>query len=785
MLAQLRLLDPSASAEVGTPERKILDTVATAIAENQVDLTLLQGQLDFNAKFGENLDRFFSLFRFNRQSATFAEGFVRFGRLVAATIDIRIPAGTQVMAPTINTTPDGTIDAFEAGNTVFNTTFDVYLRAGETSVIAPVRAATAGTTGNVAAGRITTFVNEPVLGITSVTNEQPTNNGIDRESDEEYKIRFRNTVFRNLSGTQDKYLALALALAFSTKANVVGPISRYREYIQVPQVADNASYSSGGVDYGSGNGSAGEYTAALSTLPYAKHLWDDLPTFVANGDLGPSAVFFRQDTDFRMNILGNDKNKGDAYRFFHNLLPPIGDDPRTTDNKPNITFTNVFTGSDPDVEAVRPNDVVLHEFSYMSDVSRNDHERRILNCVDVFIDGHNIKLASTIIPRPNISALLIDDPNSKYHYDNYRRAGEPERRPILGNALSPLFWQPTMDIPDEIVVEVDTETFIFTRDVHYWLVEDVSEFAGTIRARNGIEWSIGVGAQAPDDPDEGPYTGPYATELPADAAIKIENYSYDQNLVDLQTSLEANKQVTTDVLAHLAQERYYKLDVSVMLEQGVSTASVNQAIQTAVADFFSGQFFGSIVQLSDLLQVIHNVAGVDNVRWSSDVPNQPDLFRLQRTDIYGRPILNVLVDRRQQASVDRTAPDIQQIVIAGEPTDGTFKLKYGINTSSALNHDISAASLLTALNTLTSNATDTVTGAGTPDDPFVITFDGTATRDLLIPAEVALTGGPSIYDSDFILSDNELPALPLEANVGDTVPGLIIRPRAQHTWIRT
>ena len=49
MLAQLRLLDPSASAEVGTPERKILDTVATAIAENQVDLTLLQGQLDFNA----------------------------------------------------------------------------------------------------------------------------------------------------------------------------------------------------------------------------------------------------------------------------------------------------------------------------------------------------------------------------------------------------------------------------------------------------------------------------------------------------------------------------------------------------------------------------------------------------------------------------------------------------------------------------------------------------------------------------------------------------------------
>jgi hypothetical protein len=46
MVAQLRVLDPSISAEVGTPERKIIDTVAQALAESQIDLDVLSGSLD-------------------------------------------------------------------------------------------------------------------------------------------------------------------------------------------------------------------------------------------------------------------------------------------------------------------------------------------------------------------------------------------------------------------------------------------------------------------------------------------------------------------------------------------------------------------------------------------------------------------------------------------------------------------------------------------------------------------------------------------------------------------
>ena len=38
MVAQIRLLEPSVSAEVGTPERLILDTVSGAISEDSIDL---------------------------------------------------------------------------------------------------------------------------------------------------------------------------------------------------------------------------------------------------------------------------------------------------------------------------------------------------------------------------------------------------------------------------------------------------------------------------------------------------------------------------------------------------------------------------------------------------------------------------------------------------------------------------------------------------------------------------------------------------------------------------
>ena len=646
MLAQLRMLDPSVSAEVGTPERKILDTVAQALSDAQVDLTQLSGALDIDAKYGAKLDNFLALFGFGRQQAVKAQGFVTFSRETASNLDTTIPSGTQLMAPNVNANLEGSPDGLPQ-NVIFETSYAVTLPAGELSVSVPIRAILAGVSGNVAAHKISLFGATPVFGITTITNPAPTTGGIDLEDDDSLKVRFKNTVFRNLAGTQDQYIALAVSAAYTTKVNVVGPISRYREYVQVPPEDDAGAYNVNPEDIGPGDevgsGQTGEWTTALSTIPYSKHTYDNVPTFVSNGKSSGASIFWRDELDWRMNVAEDNKNRGDTYRFSHS---DVGSDPDlqlgldVQDPKakfrPNVTFTNVYSGNNIEVTAVRPTDTVLFEHSYMSTASRNDFDRNISNCVDVFIDGSNDTVASTVIPSPGVStqhAFLASPSTSKFYKGHYRRWGEPDVQPTAGHIFMPMFWQPTIGLPSEIIVQTEDDTAIYYLNEHYWLVEDITELHGTIRARNGIEWNVAAnGAESLADTAR---TGLPLQGFPQGTAVEVLNYVYDKNITDLQASLEAAKQVTTDVLVHRSRLRYFKLDVTVMYSAGANTQLTNDDMRRTLDRFLRNQYFGNALQLSDLLQVLHGVAGVDNVRWSSDIPGSSDLNRVLETNRTG------------------------------------------------------------------------------------------------------------------------------------------------------
>lgn len=805
MLAQLRLLDPSVSAEVGTPERKILDTVAQALSDNQIDIDALTAALDVNSKFGAALDRFLNLFGFGRQQATFATGFVTFSRITPSTLDIRIPANSSVRA---NIAATG--DTTAAFSVPFYTLFDVTLPAGATSVIVPVKSSLAGSVGNVGANTITEISGTAIYGITNVINEAATSGGKNSESDEELKVRFKNTVFRNLAGTQDQYMALAVATPFTTKVNVIGPQSHYREYIQVPPVADNASYDiNGDGTLETSPGNAGEYTTALSTIPYAKFIYaTQVPVFISNGTAGLGSVFYRQDTDFSMNYLDvTARNKGDTFRqatVGFSLTPALTG---PTQYQPNITFKNVYTGVNGSVQAIRPSDVLLLEYSYMSEASRNDMSLNITNAVDVYIDGDNETLSSTVLTRPTSATAFLDNPNSKFHYENYRRIGEPEKRPIIGNVFVPLYWQPVMDLPDSIIVDTNT----YNLGEHYWGITDVSTIGGTVRARSGIEWSIKVPAMAPTDTAGilSGYTGTIITALAADTPIEIDDYTYDKNIVDLQTSLEGSKQVTTDVLAHKSDIRYFKLDITVMYSPGAPVADTNLQVRDAVDRYLRSQYFGSAIQLSDLLLVIHEVNGIDNVRWTTDTPGSTDASRVYETDRFGVPLLNVAVDRVQPGTV--ALAEIQGLYLTGAPTAGFWQPVYNGNLGTNLTAaTFTAANLQTSINAISGAPLVTVTedtrsttgvrvlarsfritkttasGNGVPSPGALSTF-GAKTNPTGV---LAMQGGPYVIKNDFFLRDDELARLAEftysnpYAVAADTVPGIIIRPRAQNTWVR-
>lgn len=876
MVAQIRLLQPSISAEVGTPERLVLDTVSDALSESSIDLIGLQNALNIDSKFGSNLTNFLALFGFSRSQATKATGFIVFSRNAPANVDILVPGGTIIKA---NVAQDGILPEFA-------TTAAITLPAGQTQTsLCPIESVRAGSSGNVATNTITVMGLAPVLGITSVTNPTATVNGADQEDDNSLKVRFKNTVFRNLSGTKDQFLALAISTAFSTKANVIGPISKYQEYVQVVEKDDSESVEyeplePGVANYpgtpapfvvkGSSSGAvltvpstagmlAGEkvkiwysalghpklvefegatkettiesvksstelklakkpispvvnavcligtlstashvnqWTTALSDIPYAKDIWTGLPVFVSNNISGISKYFFREGVDFTFNFPG--LLQGDALRDF---IDGTGIDPRSDPlgvTQPNVTFTNVYRGAVEAVKAISPEDVVLLEYSYTSTSSRNSLAHNVTNAVDVYVDGSNEQPTTTLFTAPLASPSqgFVDVPTSMYYYENYRRDGEPAKRPIEGNILTPLFSQPILNLPAQITIG----TSKYYLGTHYWLVHDVSLYGGTIRARDGIEWSNtiggdkgGVGEGPPTTLEPEPeYTGAKFGELHNPTLVEVENYFYDQNIEDLQAALEGARQITTDTLAHRAKTRYFKLDISVIYSPQATPSTVNTNISEALAQFLANQYFGNVIRLSDLLQVIHNVAGVENVRWSNDVPNNQNLVRIYETDNHGTPLRGVYFDRIQWGATAKK--EIQSIYIVGQPTSGVLKFKYFTAEATIANvATVTAAELETAINTaLEGKTTVTVAedvrstvGVINPIRSFRATFAATAKQPLPTVNNSLIEGGGYTFDTDFFLRDDELPALPANAQVGDTVPGLIIRPRAQNVWQKT
>jgi uncharacterized phage protein gp47/JayE len=878
MVAQIRLLKPTISAEVGTPERLIFDTVSGAIAENSIDLVGLQEALNVDSKFGSNLTNFMSLFGFERQKATLATGFVKFKRNTPAPTNIVIPSGV-ILKSHISTATDGILPEFV-------TTSTVTLHVGESETgLVPIKAKAPGSIGNVPAEAVTIMSFAPVLGITSVTNPAATEGGTDQEDDNSLKTRFKNTVFRNLAGTEDQFLALCVATAFSTKANVIGPISKYQEYIQVPVGDDQTSYPFGGGESyfgypypimvrGSGANTSdvitipstigiqvgdpievfksedspilaasgtvteikspteigiskplasavqegwvfigewkpyyetlvNKWTTALSTNPFAKEIWKGLPVFVSDITSGISKFFFREGVDFNFNyppLL-----QGDTLRA---MIDGVGVDPRTNitgKNQPNVTFTNVYLGSEEAIKALSPNDVVLFEYAYTSSASRNSILHNVTNAVDVYIDGTNEQSTSTIFTAPlaGNSQAFVDDPTSMYYYENYRRDGEPTKRPLEGNILTTLFSLPVLGIPAQITIG----TSKYYRGVHYWLVHDVSGYGGTIRARDGIEWSAtipadlggpeeGVPTKAKPEPE---YTGVRFSERESPETIEIEPYFYDQNIEDLQAALESSRQITTDVLAHKARIRYFKLDITVVYAPQATPSTVNNAIHEAIETFFADQFFGSVIRLSDLLAQIHNVAGVQNVRWSNDVPNDPNLVRVWQTDIDGQPLEGVSLDRIQWGISGEK--EVQSLYVVGHPERGAYQLVYGEAEGEKteeilpIEEGTTAAILEERINKVLGAATVVVSednrsfvNVTEPIRSFRIEYQAPGKQILPtvfyppVPSDKPLAGGEYTFDSDFFLRDDELPALPTGVQEGDTVPGLIIKSRAQNVW---
>jgi hypothetical protein len=418
-----------------------------------------------------------------------------------------------------------------------------------------------------------------------------------------------------MAGTVDQFLALCLSHPAVTKANVIGPQSKYVEYIQVPTQPDTTISI-----YANGNDT---YTTSLSSVPYSKYTFSN-NYYLAQGS-GRSAKFLKPGKDYVFNNPASYVNGA------------AGQD--SIDNRaPNVTLIGESTVTDG-VTVEHPGNVLFFEHTYLSKASRNDWSQGIYNCVDVYVNGQQSQLASSEEAFPSVATQIVGRPESVFYYENYVRVATNEHSDI-GNRLHVFYFQPMINIPSmsitiggtvyyeaKYVHPEDTtkawttkvyrkpltpvtvgagEYFIdqqFTTpaiEAHYFVVEDVSVNRGTVRANNGVEWLSSVTATQ-------------------GASFGVD-YNYNLSVWQLQAVLEGSKQITTDPLVHSSTFKYFRLYLTVMYVEGFTEENVNKQIHDSLAAYLNTQYYGTTIQMSDILQAVHNTSGVDNVRWTYEDP---------------------------------------------------------------------------------------------------------------------------------------------------------------------
>ena len=150
------------------------------------------------------------------------DGITSWGPYGGATANYEIPLGTQIYAPSAAT---GTVPIY------YQTTASAMLPQYGTQVQVPIQSVLTGTNNNLSAGTISALATA-LPGITQVTNSALTG-GSDAETDDQLRQRWQNTVFKNLSGTEDQFRALALSNPGTSRVKVLGPQEQNVEDLQI------------------------------------------------------------------------------------------------------------------------------------------------------------------------------------------------------------------------------------------------------------------------------------------------------------------------------------------------------------------------------------------------------------------------------------------------------------------------------------------------------------------------------------------------------------------------
>lgn len=384
--ATLATTEPGLSCERGTPERKIIDACSEAISEGYVDMYLVGSLLDIDNKVGMELEQFVGIWGFGRLQGKAAKGVVRLTIPTALAADQVLQLGSQFYAK---------IGLPGSGERMyFASTQAAVLVSGSYSVDIPVECTVVGTQGNIPPDTISS------LGLSisggTVTNLTSFTGGVDVETDQELRQRFKDTMMRNIAGTTDWYRAVCLQNDTVSRVEVFGPTTMYKTQIAAPAE-----------------------TLVLSLDANVRYVWQDMEAVFTN--LGQTdEIFYRPGTDYTL----------------------------TSGTSP--TFTRHSTGQ------IAEDDIVDLEFQYVTRSSRNDPVNGITNKVDIFIDGMN---PYTVTEKTVVSSTALTDSASLWNYTgNFERVGPFGGAPTAGNKFVRLTSVPIISFPSTLTIGTSVYT---------------------------------------------------------------------------------------------------------------------------------------------------------------------------------------------------------------------------------------------------------------------------------------------------------------------------------------
>ena len=328
---------------------------------------------------------------------------------------------------------------------------------------------------------------------------------------------------------------------------------------------------------------------------------------------------------------------------------------------PNVHYTFSQTNIPPTVSAVSstymPDGIYDVSMQYAPVASRNDPQKGITNRVDIWTNGSRVTAAaeSTVLDgRNTIHAYSEPYPRARFR----RLSGQP---PAASSLFLPLGFAPVLGISGSLTIgnyTVPTDK--------YRVIQEVGAAYGSVRSLDGIEidateaqgGSVSITSSTNASPivltigahlfkvGQQVVVSGHATNTNANGTWTVSaiggttitlmgstgngvggatgsvylyspvaiSYTYNDVPRSTQQQIESWRLLTTDVLVHHGRQLNLKVHVAVILRQGYTVSSVQTGVNTAVATYLDSLGFGATMQVSDLLNVIGDVAGIDAVR---------------------------------------------------------------------------------------------------------------------------------------------------------------------------